>query len=173
MNRIPYPSRSLPAAVLLVVGLFLQSCQSQLVISTPTAPLILPTVFPTGSPTPVLTATPRPTITPTKTVTATQEPDFASTPWAQYECQDRGRIIFRVGLRGRVVIDRIELLEQPAAPDSPSYKLVRLLQAREHIRVLNGPQCKDGQTWWEVTTESSNTGWIPEIDSIGRRLLTR
>ena len=138
-----------------------------------------PTLTSTSPPT--LTQTPRPTRTPTKTprptFTATprptRTPDFASTPWAQYQCQDKGRIILRVQVRGKVVIGDIELLERPADQGSKDHKVVRLLKAREHIRVLNGPQCWNDETWWEVRTESGNTGWIREIDKTRGRLLTR
>jgi serine/threonine protein kinase len=117
---------------------------------------------------PTRTSTPRPTITPTRTITATSTqtptPNFASTPWAEYACRDKSKITLRVGNRGRVVIDRIELLERPADPTSQDYDVVRLLQFKEHVRVLNGPQCMNGVTWWEVWTESGNPGWIQEID---------
>lgn len=172
MNKITSPFPFLPPIVFLLVVLVLQSCQNQPAFPNGTAtPLILPTVFPTESPTPVATATPRHTVTPRGTFTATKEPDYKSTPWAQYECQDKGRIILRPGSSGRVVIDKIELLKRPAAPGTPGHDVLRSLQVRERILVLDGPQCKDNETWWEVKTESSTIGWIREIDSAGRRLL--
>ena len=60
-------------------------------------------------------------------------------------------------------MDRVELLERPAEAKAQDYKVIRLLKVKEHIRVLNGPQCVSGVTWWEVRTESGNTGWIPEV----------
>jgi hypothetical protein len=117
---------------------------------------------------PTRTSTPRPSVTPTKAFTATSEqtptPDFASTPWAQYACRDKSQIVLRLEERGRMLIDKIELLEQPAEPNAQDYEVVRLLQFREQIRVLNGPQCLNDVTWWEVWTESGNTGWIQEVD---------
>ena len=126
---------------------------------------------------PTRTSTPRPSLTPTKAITATPTqtptPDFASTPWAQYACQDKSQITLRFGDRGRMLIDRVELLERPADPKAKDYKVIRLLKVKEHIRVLNGPQCMNGVTWWEVRTESGNTGWIREFDPSKGRLLKK
>ena len=65
----------------------------------PATPLFLPTVFPTETSTPVATDTPPPTVTPRGTLTPTKEPDYKSTPWAQYECPDKSQIILRGGVR--------------------------------------------------------------------------
>ncbi len=153
MNKIISPFTLLPPILFLLAGLVLQSCQNQPALPSGTATsLLLPTVFPTETSIPVSTDTPRPTVTPRGTVTATKEPDYMSTPWAQYECPDKAQIILRGGVPGRVVKDKIELLERPAASGTQGYKVLRLLQARERILVLNGPQCRDSATWWEVKT---------------------
>jgi hypothetical protein len=174
MNKILSRFPFLPAALVLLAGLVLQSCQNQPGIPQGTATaLILPTVFPSETSTPAATATPRFTATPRGTLTATKEPDYKATPWAQYECADKSQIILRINLSGRVVKDQIELLEKPAAPGTPGYNVFRKLKAREHILVLDGPRCKDNETWWQVKTESSTIGWVRELDSAGKRLLKR
>ena len=72
-----------------------------------------------------------------------------------------------------MLMDRVELLERPAEAKAQDYKVIRLLKVKEHIRVLNGPQCVSGVTWWEVWTESANTGWIQEFDPSKGRLLKK
>lgn len=125
----------------------------------------------------IWTETPEPTVTPTKAIptiaTQTQQTEFLPVPWSQYDCPDKGRIKLKINDWGKAVIDRIALLEQPAAPTSPDYKVIRYIQIKEHIRILNGPQCVNGVTWWEITTESSNTGWSQEFDSKKGQLMIK
>jgi hypothetical protein len=93
-------------------------------------------------------------------------PTFASEPQpipASYQCSDKNDIVFQVGALGKVRTADVSLRRDPFVPDGEQANIIRTLLKGEHIRVLDGPICSQGGTWWEVFTESSSVGWIREI----------
>jgi hypothetical protein len=99
---------------------------------TPT-PAATATLVPTGTP----TGTPAPTVTPT----ATPEPELL------------------VGVLATVNGTGAQQLKMRAAPGLDQQLLSTLLDGTR-LRVLEGPQTKDGYSWWKVQTEDGLQGWV-------------
>jgi len=106
----------------------------------------------------VATRHPAPTSAPTK------KPRLTPSPSPVYDCPDKNQVNLKVGIWGRVKINKIPLLAEPALPGDSNYQQIRLLQVKEKIKVLDGPKCFNGVTWWKIITESSDIGWSQEFD---------
>jgi hypothetical protein len=98
-------------------------------------------------------------------------PTLAASPTDEINCPDKNRIELFVRASGRVKVNQTVMLERPAAAGETDYKRIRYLIEKERILILDGPICFNGNTWWKFKTESSDSGWSPELDSSGKRLL--
>ena len=115
-------------------------------------------------PTAIFVPTNTPLIIPTNTfLSPTQTiivyPTNPPVPTLKYVCSDTRHLEFKVGSYGITTKNNISIHKKP----SDSSPFVRTLRNGEHIIIIGGPICVNGSTWWQVNTESSNTGWTPEI----------
>ena len=110
-------------------------------------PLPMPMPTQTQTPAPAATATPAPTGTSTAAPAPTATPTATAAP------------VLSVGVLATVNGTGAQQLKIRAAPGLDQ-GLVSTLPDGTRLRVLEGPQTKDGFSWWKVQTEDGLQGWV-------------
>ena len=147
-----------------------------------------PSATPTSTLTPTSTTTPAPTLTSTPAVTPTATPSETASPTpaagATAICvNDPGRSASVEGLQVGTDAYADDLANIRSDHDIEATRLGQVQGGSSAVRVLEGPWCNAGFTWWRVEVDEvvladdagaveggatgSATGWIAEIDQHG------
>lgn len=137
----------------------------------PTATEYVPQLPPTEEYNPAPTNTTRPQ---SARPTATSKPSSSLQPIpANYSCPDKDKVELQVGASGKIRKYDVNLRKEPKVPDQWDANVIRVLHDGENVKVIDGPVCAHDGTWWKVTTESSNVGWVRELQPSTGRLIVR
>ncbi len=95
----------------------------------------------------------------------------------QVEIQDMGKETYPcygtvdtrvgVGQMARVTVTDNHLpLRIRSLPIAESWTYITSLDEGTEMRILDGPACYGGWTWWKVQTDDGYTGWVSEGDGV-------
>jgi len=93
-------------------------------------------------------------VTPTETQTTIQP-----TP---YNCPDLAVVRLSIGANAQVAAAKLNMRSTPRVPSDYAANIVKELAKGDRLAVIGGPECAHDGTWWEVRTESGETGWVRE-----------
>jgi hypothetical protein len=136
-NLVPLLAASIIAALLL------SACSLFRPKPTPTAASPATEIPSTGGP-----------VTPTNTQSPVQP-----TP---YNCPDLALVRLSVGANAQVAANKLNLRSTPRVPSDYAANIVKELFKGDRLVVIGGPECSHDGTWWQVQTESAETGWVRE-----------
>ncbi len=99
-----------------------------------------------------------------------QEEPGNATPDAgsdSYWCDDLSYVRLAVGDRIKVVALKANLRSEPIVPAEFYGNSIAKLEQGTSLTIIGGPTCAHNGTWWEVSTEGGQTGWVREYISAG------
>jgi len=79
-----------------------------------------------------------------------------------YWCDDLELVKLKVGDNAKVTWLKINLRSEPVVSDPWDQNIVAQLEKGVSLVIIGGPECAHNGTWWQVRTESGDTGWSRE-----------
>ncbi len=79
-----------------------------------------------------------------------------------YRCPDLSGVTLYIGAKAKVLQD-VNMRSYPKVPMDWDANIVTVLHKNDKLIVIGGPECAHDGTWWEVKTNTGNTGWMREF----------
>lgn len=84
-----------------------------------------------------------------------------------YKCKDLDYVELYIGAEAEVGSLSINLREQPEIPKDPKQNIVGYLTPGDTVKIIGGPKCAEGGTWWKVEdNKNGKIGWAREYHDI-------
>lgn len=157
------PSKLVGTLLLLLVAtvLFHSGCGPSAIGNPEVDTTAIPTDLPV--PTPIIEITPT-----LLSLLPTSTPHFDPPPSPYEACPGDYPSELRAGMPATVGLDSANVRSQPGN----NQPVVAGLPAGTLITIIDGPECFEGQTWWQITTNSlPGSGWVFEAD-LGRAFIS-
>ena len=67
-----------------------------------------------------------------------------------------------IGANAQVAAAKLNLRSTPRVPSDYAANIIKEIFKDDRLIVIGGPECSHDGTWWQVQTESDETGWVRE-----------
>ncbi|OGO35293.1 MAG: hypothetical protein A2W35_01445 [Chloroflexi bacterium RBG_16_57_11] len=79
-----------------------------------------------------------------------------------YNCPDLALVRLSIGVNAQVAAAKLNLRSTPRVPSDYGANIVKELSKGDRLVIISGPECSHDGTWWQVQTETGETGWARE-----------
>ena len=80
-----------------------------------------------------------------------------------YNCPDLALVRLSIGANAQVAAAKLNLRSTPRVPSDYAANIVKELSKGDRLAVIGGPECAHDGTWWQVRTDTGETGWVREV----------